>query len=238
MATITFLSPRRGSGTTTAVAAPASALFQSNAEVRIVDRTANEDFTRWWPSAPPIPERIDSSFVLIDAHEPRSDDNYVVVVYDALTEPEPSQWLSGLLAQHPHLVVIGAIVNRTNESPMTLEIPGRPIVRVKPLPHHHLLHDAALQKRWPLEISALSQHHVRVPTLALGPHILVSLQAAAQFPPTPAPPTVAPIEDQTAVVAEDDAEVEAANTAPLELENPSPTSGSHSPTNRRLCLKI
>lgn len=202
MATITFLSPRRGSGTTTAVAATASALFHSNAEVRIVDRTANEDFSRWWPAAPPSPERVDSSFTLIDAHEPRPDDCYVYVVYDALTEPDPAQWLSALLDEHPHLVIIGAIVNRTNQSPLKLNVPGRPVVRIKPLPHHHLLHDAALQGRWPLDISALSQHHVRMPTLALGPHLLVSLQAAAQFPPnTPAPTPKAPTPETPPVEA-------------------------------------
>lgn len=190
MATITFLSPRRGSGTTTAVAAAASSLTESNAKVEIIDRTANEDFTRWFPNPPTPPERIESTYTLIDAHEPRPEDELVFVVYDSLTEPNPSLWLSALLAEHPHLVIIGGIVNRTNESPGTLDVPGRPTVRVKPLPLHHLFHDAAKQHLWPLEISALSQQHVRIPTIALSPHIIVSVLAAAEFPPitTPAQP--------------------------------------------------
>ena len=241
MATITFLSPRRGSGTTTAVAAAASALTQSCVQVHIIDRTTNEDFSRWWPTPPPTPERIDSTLTLIDAHEPRPQDTLVLVVYDALTEPNPSLWLSALVAEHPHLVIIGAIINRTNESPGTLDVPGRPTVRVKPLPHHHLLHDAALQHRWPLEISALSQQHVRIPTMALSPHIAVAVSAAAQFPPLPTPN---PVDDADPLNAETHPSPAQITDQPEQspvLDTPQPTAltdlddidDDHEPTSRK-----
>ena len=232
MATITFLSPRRGSGTTTAVAAAASSLTESNAKVEIIDRTANEDFTRWFPNPPTPPDRIDSNYTLIDAHEPRPQDELVFVVYDSLTEPNPSLWLSALLAEHPHLVIIGGIANRTNESPGTLDVPGRPTVRVKPLPLHHLFHDAAKQHRWPLDISALSQQHVRIPTIALSPHIVVSVLAAADFPPVTTP--AQPVEPATDVIdISDSADVEPDNSIVIEDEpipEPQEPDSEHPPT--------
>lgn len=212
MATITFLSPRRGSGTTTAVASVASALYHSSVEVNVVDRTANKDFSRWWPTAPATPERIDDSITLIDAHEPSSDDSFVCLVYDDLTEPNPSLWLATLLGEHPHLVIIGAIINRTTASPAMLDVPGRPTVRVKPLPHHHLLHDAALQGRWLLDISALSSHHVRLPALALGPHIIIALSAAQTFPELTPPTESAPN------LPNDDTPPDSSTAVPIESE--------------------
>lgn len=178
MAAITFLSPRRGTGTTTAIAAATSSLFQTATHVEVIDRTANEDFTRWWPEAPPEPERVDAHLTLIDAHEPDHTDSLVIVVYDPLTEPAPGKWISALLKSHPHLTIIGAIANRTVDCPSVLDLPNGTAVRIKPLPNHHLFHDAAMQNRWPLDLPALSQTHITFPTLALGPHINIAVTAA------------------------------------------------------------
>ena len=190
MATITFLSPRRGSGTTTAAAAATSSLAQSATKVTVIDRTANEDFSRWWPQPTPDPERIDAELTLIDAHEASDDDTYVIAVYDALTEPDPVSWITAMLDARPHLVVIGAIANRSAQCPTTLTIPGSTI-RVKPLPHHHLFRDAAMAHRWPLDLSAIGLDHINFPTMALAPHINISLMAAEATPTKTrtAPPT-------------------------------------------------
>ena len=181
MARITFLSPRRGTGTTTAIAAATSSLFQTATKVDVIDRTANEDFSRWWPQAPPAPERIDAHLTLIDAHEPDHTDALVIVVYDPLTEPAPGKWISALLTSHPHLTIIGAIANRTVDCPSVLDLPNGTAVRIKPLPNHHLFHDAAMQSRWPLDLPALSQTHITFPTLALGPHINIAVTAAPEL---------------------------------------------------------
>ena len=178
MATITFLSPRRGSGTTTALAAAADALANTKTDVTLIDRTENQDLDTWWPSPLPIDPTPDADMTLVDAHSIEQHDHYVCTVYDPLTTPNIEQWIDELTTTHPNVEVIAAIANRTVAEHRDLILPGNKVVPVKPLPLHLLLHEAALDHQWPLSITAANHHEIMFPALALSTHLTMSLRYA------------------------------------------------------------